>query len=60
MFIGELRVNTRREMSQAVEDFAAEIKALMERLKAKHSKERLELLNTLKSATPKKDLEQTT
>ena len=47
-------------MSEAVEDFAAEIKALMERLKAKHSKERLELLNKLKSATPKKDLEQTT
>ena len=47
-------------MSEAVEDFAAEIKALVERLKAKHSTERLEVLNTLKSATPKKGLEQTT
>ena len=42
-------------MSEAVEEFVTEIKALVERLKAEHSKERLQLLNTMKSAARKKD-----
>ena len=41
--------NTRSDMSRTVEDFTVRIKALVEDLKAKHAKERLTLLNRLKS-----------
>ena len=49
-FIGDLRHNTRKEMNQAVEDFAAKITSAVENLKAKHSTERLELLEKMKIA----------
>ena len=56
--LGDIRHNTRKEMIKEVEDFAAEITALVEKLKAKHSTERLRLLKTLKSKSEKKELEQ--
>jgi len=55
-FSGDLRRNTRKELNKAVEDFAAEIKALAERLKSKHLKERI-LLRNLKLAAQKEEVE---
>lgn len=49
-FLGDLRHNTRKEMSQAVEDFTAKITSTVEILKARHSTERLLFLERMKIA----------
>ena len=49
-FLGDLRHNTRKEMNQAVEDFAAKITSTVENLKARQSTERLQFLEKMKIA----------
>ena len=44
------KANTRKEMNQAVEDFAAKITSTVENLKARHSTERLQFLEKVKIA----------